>query len=249
VYTVKQLSKMASISPRTLHYYDQIGLLLPQATGENGYRYYGEESLLRLQQILFYKELGLRLEEIGAVLDQPGFDLLQALNAHRRALQERVQRLNTLIQTVDQTMSYLRGEIEMSEKDLYSGFDEEQQKRYAEEAQQRWGDTAATSQRRWEAYSRDEKNNILAEGKEISTNLAAHMDKGPQDADVQYWIDRQFKYFNRYFYDCTLDIFEGLGHMYTEDPRFEANYENIRPGMAAFMEKAMSYYVQVQRGK
>src|SRR5438552_18719729 len=107
--TVKRLSKLAGVSVRTLHFYDEIGLLRPGRVGANGYRYYGQAALLRLQQILFYKELGLSLEEIADVLDQPGFDVAQALVAHRRALTERVGRLRRLIETVDQTTAYLKG--------------------------------------------------------------------------------------------------------------------------------------------
>src|SRR5664279_5068738 len=104
--TVKRLSKLAGVSVRTLHFYDQIGLLRPGRVGANGYRYYNQAALLRLQQILFYKELGLSLDEIAEVLDRPGFDVAAALADHRRALQERVGRLERLIETVDQTIAY-----------------------------------------------------------------------------------------------------------------------------------------------
>src|SRR5512136_1978771 len=103
-YTVKQVAVAAGVSPRTLHFYDQIGLLKPDAYGENGYRYYGEMALLRLQQILFFKELDFGLAEIKATIDRPGFDILEALCAHRETLQERSRRLSCLIETVDKTI-------------------------------------------------------------------------------------------------------------------------------------------------
>jgi DNA-binding transcriptional MerR regulator len=106
-YTVKRLSKLAGVSVRTLHFYDEIGLLRPARVAANGYRYYGDAALLRLQQILFYKELGLSLDEIAEVLDQPEFDVARALEAHRRALQQRLSRLRRLMTTVDQTIAYL----------------------------------------------------------------------------------------------------------------------------------------------
>ena len=133
-YTVKQLAKLAGVTPRTLHYYDEIGLLHPATYGENGYRYYGDDALLRLQQILFFRELDFSLEQIKTIIDRPDFDLLHALESHRRGLQDRVSRLNCLIDTVDNTIKHIRGEIQMSEKDLYSGFDEEKQRQYAAEA-------------------------------------------------------------------------------------------------------------------
>ena len=245
-YTVKLLAKLAGITPRTLHYYDEIGLLRPASHGENGYRYYGDEAVLRLQQILFFRELGFSLDQIKTILDRPDFDLLRALESHRRALLERVDRIHSLIHTVDQTILHIRGEIVMAQKDFYQGFDEEKQKRYAEEAQRRWGDTAASSQRRWENNSRDQKNEILAELHDISEGVATHMDKGPESAEVQYWIERWHKAINTHFYDCSLEIFESLGHMYVEDPAFTETYEKIRPGMAAFMEKAMVHYCTVK---
>jgi DNA-binding transcriptional MerR regulator len=106
VYTVKQLASLAGVSVRTLHYYDEIGLLKPSSVGGNGYRHYGEEAVLKLQQILFYREMELSLDEIKAVTGRPDFDVLSALRSHRQALQGRVERLERLIQTVDHTIDY-----------------------------------------------------------------------------------------------------------------------------------------------
>lgn len=248
-YTVKQLATLAGVTTRTLHYYDEIGLLHPATYGDNGYRYYGEEAVLRLQQILFYRELDFSLEEIKTILDRPDFDLIHALQSHRRALIQRMERLDSLIDTIDKTIRHIKGEIEMSDKDLYSGFDEEKQKAYAEEAERRWGEDAAQSQRRWNAFSRDEKNHILADMQEISSSIAANMDKGPESAEVQHWIERWHRHIDTYFYPCSLEIFEQLGHGYVEDPAFTATYEKIRPGMATFMDQAMTHYCKVQTAK
>ena len=245
-YTVKQLARLAGVTPRTLHYYDEIGLLHPAAYGENGYRYYGEDALLRLQQILFFRELDFSLEQIKAILDRPDFDLLHALEGHKRALLDRVERMTCLINTVDNTIKHIRGEIEMSQKDFYQGFDEEKQKRYAQQARERYGEEAWAKTKDWNAYSRDEKNEILAQMHEISDRIAANMSRGPESSEVQYWIDRWYKHINHYFYTCSLEIFEKLGHVYNEDPEFQATYEAVHPGLAAFMEKAMSHYCKVQ---
>ena len=136
----------------------------------------------------------------------------------------------------------------MSNEDFYSGFDEAKQQQLAEEAQARWGESAAESQARWNRLSRAEKNDFLAQMHEISTKLAAAMDKGPQSPEAQAWIDRWYRFINEECYECSLEIFENLGHMYVDDPRFKETYEKIRPGMADFMEQAMSYYV-AQRKK
>lgn len=247
-YTVKQLATLAGVTIRTLHYYDEIGLLHPASYGENGYRYYDEEAVLRLQQILFYRELDIPLEDIRTILDRPDFDILQALQSHRKALLKRQERINGLIETIDQTVRHLKGEIEMSDKDFYSGFDEEKQKEYAVEAERRWGEQAAQSQKRWNAYTREEKNSILAEMQAISSNIAAHMDESPESPEIQQWIDRWYQHINRFFYPCSLEIFEQLGHGYVDDPEFTATYEKIRPGMAAFMDQAMTHYCKIKAG-
>ncbi|NTU81339.1 MAG: MerR family transcriptional regulator [Chloroflexales bacterium] len=136
-YTVKQLATLAGISVRTLHFYDAIGLLRPAQVGVNGYRSYDEAAVLRLQQILFYKELGLSLDAIRAVLDDPGFELLSALESHRQALQHRLRRLQHLIATVDRTIAHLKGEASMEPKDIFAGFSNEVQAEYAQQAEAR----------------------------------------------------------------------------------------------------------------
>jgi len=241
-YTVKQLASLAGVTNRTLHYYDQIGLLQPGTHGDNGYRYYGDDALLRLQQILFYRELGFSLEQIKGILEDPDFDLLQALEGHRRALLKRIEHTNHLIETVDKTIRHIKGEIHMSKKDFYSGFDEEKQKEYTRRARERWGDEAMKRTKDWNSYTPEQKNDILAEGHEINMGIVANMDKGPESPEVQYWIGRWHQSINKNFYECSLEIFEALGHGYVQDPEFNAFYEKIQPGLAVFMEKAMTHY-------
>lgn len=248
-YTVKQLCSLAGVTPRTLHYYDEIGLLRPASYGDNGYRCYGEDAVLRLQQILFYRELDFSLDQIKTILDHPNFDLLHALEGHRQALQARVRRITSLIHTVDNTILHIRGEINMSKKDFYSGFDEEKQKRYEQQVREQFGDEAMARTKDWNAYTPAEKNDILASLHEIGEATAALMEKGFDSPEVQYWIGRWHQAINTYFYPCSLEIFENLGHMYVENPEFTATYEAIRPGMAAFMEKAMAHYCKVMASR
>ena len=247
--TVSQLARLAGITRRTLYHYDQIGLLHPDEIGKNGYRYYGDESLLRLQQILLYRQMGLGLEQIKTVLDTPEFDRIAALEGHRQGLLARAEQLMKLVDTVEKTILHLRGELEMSDQDLYAGFDEEQQKAYEQEARQRWGDEQVEqSSRRWKGYSRAEKNALMAENQAITLGIADNMEKGFDSPEVQHWIDRWFRQINERFYTCSLEVFEALGHGYVEDARFSETYEKIKPGMAAFMEKAMTHYCKVRKG-
>ena len=135
-YTIKEIANLAGVSKRTLRYYDEIGLLSPADTGENGYRYYDQDSLLQLQQILFFRELDVPLKDIQLFMSRPDFNLLDALEKHRTALQKRAQRLNKLIDTVDQTIAAIKGERIMTAKDYFEGFDESH---YEEETRERWG--------------------------------------------------------------------------------------------------------------
>jgi len=246
-YTVKQLSKLAGVSIRTLHYYDEIGLLKPDAYGENGYRYYGESALLRLQQILFFRELDFSLAEIQAILNRPDFDLLHALQVHRKTLRGRIERLERLVHTVDKTIHHLKGEAQMSNNEYYEGFSEEKQKEYEQYVRQRWGDdTYESSARRWNALSAAEKKAYGARGDALNRALAASMDKGYQDPEVQALIGKYREHLG-FFYDVTLEIYEGLGHGYNQHPDFIAFYDRYAPGLAAFMEQAISYYCQQNR--
>ena len=129
-YTVKQVAKLSGVSVRTLHHYDEIGLLKPDSVGANGYRYYGKDELLRLQQILFHRELGFPLEEIRQVLDAPEFDRLAALRAHRTKLEAETKRYRRLVRTIDETLAALQGATTMDDKAMYRGFPPEKQAEY-----------------------------------------------------------------------------------------------------------------------
>ena len=125
-YTIKPIADLAGVTTRTLRYYDQIGLLIPAEIGENGYRYYDQDSLMRLQQILFFRELDVPLNEIQLILSRPDFNLLHALEEHRLSLQEKASRLSKLIETIDNTLETINGERIMSSEEYFAGFDETQ---------------------------------------------------------------------------------------------------------------------------
>jgi DNA-binding transcriptional MerR regulator len=242
VYTVKQLARLAGVSGRTLHYYDEIGLLKPSSVGENGYRYYDEAAILRLQQILFFRELDFSLSDIQTILDRPEFDVVEALQAHKQALQSKVHRLSGLIQTVDQTILHLKGELPMETEQLFAGFDEETQKRYEQEAYERYDPAVVkASVRRWNGYTAEQKAQIGAEGEAVYQDLQANMDKGPESPEVQQAIARWHQHL-RYFYEPTLEIMLGLAQGYAEDPAFAALYRQMHPDMPQFLRQAIEHY-------
>jgi len=247
LYTVKQLAKLAGISIRTLHYYDQIGLLKPSSVGANGYRHYGEEVLLRLQQILFYRELDLSLSEIKAILDNPEFDVLTALRSHKEALQGRAERLKHLIQTVNNTIDQLKGIENMNAKGLFEGFSEEEQERYALEAEQMYDPEAVrASNRKWKAYPPAEKERILAEGKTIYADLVNAMPKGTASKEVQALIARWHQHM-QYFWSPNDEELLDLADMYNDDPRFRGNFNKMHPNLAGFMREAVKVYVKKRK--
>ena len=244
MFTVKQLSKLAGITPRTLHHYDAIGLLKPSRLGVNGYRYYDENALIRLQQILFYRELDLRLEDIKVIVSRRDFDVMGALQSHKDALQIQVFRLNRLIQTVNKTLEYLKGEKLMSEKDLFYGFSEEEQEKYALEAEQLYDvETVRASNRKWKAYSTAEKERIMAEGRAIYIDLIAAIPRGPAHPEVQALIERWHGNMGN-FWSPTDEQLLALANSYDADPRFKANFNKMDPRLSKFMRDAVKIYVK-----
>lgn len=245
MYTVKQLADLAQISVRTLHYYDEIDLLKPSKVGANNYRYYEDAALLRLQQILFYREIGLELLQIKEILDSPGFDLLEALRSHRTVLQEKSSRLQNLIRTVDSTIMHLAGELDMNKKGLFAGFSEEQQKQYEREARLQWGpDTVNASIKLWNSYTEAQKEAIRQEGGQVYADLAKALTEGiaADSAEVQAILVRWHNHL-RYFYEPTLEILGGLGLAYNSHPDFIANFAALHPDLPAYLQEAITHYV------
>jgi len=243
MFTVKQLSKMAGITPRALHYYDEIGLLKPSQVGANGYRYYGEEALLRLQQILLYRELDLPLEHIKEIVGRRDFDVLSALESHRQKLRQRIAHMERLIATVDDTISHLKGQKTMDTKQFFEGFSDEQQAEYEREAMQMYDpETVKASSRKWKAYSAEEKQRIGEEGNAIYRDMLLAMPKGASSPEAQACVERWRRHIE-YFWTPNDQQLLGLVNGYNDDPRFEANFDKIHPDLAAFMRSAVIFYV------
>jgi DNA-binding transcriptional MerR regulator len=245
-FTVKQLADLAGVSRRTLHHYDEIGLLKPALQGANRYRYYDDDNALRLQQILFYRELGLSLAEIQKILEQPDFDVLQALQAHKIELQKRAVRLNRLIATVDKTILHVKGEEKMSNQEIFNGFSEEQQEEYAQQARERWDPKLVDqSMKLWKSYSPEKKQQVLDEGQAVYVDILDLMEKGqdPDSPDVQACLGRWHQHM-RYFYEPSWAILRGLGQGYAQDPQFRATFEKMHPDLPDYLNAAIQIYTE-----
>lgn len=242
-YTIGELAKLAGVTVRTLHHYDQMGLLTPSGRTEAGYRLYGRADLLRLQQILFFRELGMRLAEIRAILQSPDFDPVAALRQHRRMLEKRMEQIARLLATVDKTLQSVAEEnVELTDEELYEGFTPEQRERYAREVRERYDPAlVAESQRRIRAMSREQWNALKQEGHEVTVALAALADRAPDDPDVQALIARHHAWIER-FYPCSAEVYRGLAQGYAEHPDFRAFYDRYRPGLADFLHAAMTHF-------
>jgi DNA-binding transcriptional MerR regulator len=241
-YSIKKIASLAGVTTRTLRYYDEIGLMKPAKIGENGYRFYDRENLLHLQQILFFRELDVPLDEIQLIMSQPDFNLLEALEKHRGALSHQALRLKQLLNTLDNTISIIKGETEMKEKDLFDGFDEI---KYEEEARQRWGHTSQykESQKKWANYSKEQKQAIKNEGSHFAERIVTiNQDTKADDPDVQAAVSEYYSFINKYFYSCDIEFMRNLSEMWVQDPRFASNYESIREGGAAFAREAVHIF-------
>ncbi len=247
-YRVKDVADIAGVSVRTLHHYDNVGLLKPATASRAGYRQYSATDLIRLQEILFFRELGFTLGEIKEILDHPSYDRRGALLTHKKVLREKNVRIVRLIRAVDKTLDSMEGGSAMSNEEMFGAFDEATIEKYKKEARERWGGTEAykESERRTAKYTEADWEKINGDSDAIHRRLAEIMEAGkaPSDSEAQEQVGQWFDHINKYFYTCTRELFKGLGDMYVSDPRFTKIYENIKPGLAEFMKQAMTIYAE-----
>lgn len=248
-YTVKQMADLSGVSVRTLHHYDSIGLLKPAAVGDNTYRYYGREELLRLQQVLFHRTLGFSLAAIADVLDDPEFDSASALRAHRAALQADADKTQGLIKTIDRTLAALEDQTPLQNADLYEGFSPNQQSTYEQWLIAEYGgnmeDRIAESTKAYNAMSEDEKNKVMAELAAVEQGLAEGLrQKEPPDSSALDLLLDRHRAWVAFMWDrpCPPDAYAGLADLYLSHPDFEQRYEQIEPGFTAYLTDAMKAY-------
>jgi MerR family transcriptional regulator, thiopeptide resistance regulator len=242
-YSVGQVARYAGISVRTLHHYDEIGLLNPGGRTRTGYRRYAERDLERLQQVLYYRELGFPLEEIATILDDPGTDAAAHLRRQHALLTRRIDRLREMVASVERAMEAEKMGISLTPEERFEVFGDNDPAQYADEAEERWGDTDAyrQSQQRSRSYRKEDWLAIKAESASITDRLAAAMAAGePADGPVATGLAEEHRrHIDRWFYDLGYPMHRGLAEMYLADPRFTANYENVAAGLARYLHDAI----------
>lgn len=242
-YTIGQVTRLAGVSVRMLHHYDELGLLVPSARSESGYRLYSAADLKRLQQILVYRELEFGLGEIGAMLDAPECDVEEHLRRQHGLLRQRRSRIEVLLQAIEQEMEARTMGISLTPEEQLEVFGTDKLPEYEQEAAQRWGETPAwrESQRRTAAYRKEDWVEIKREADAALADFAAAMTAGQPAAGpaAMDLAEAHRRHISRWFYECGLGLHVRLAEMYLSDPRFRAGYERAAPGLAEYVHDAI----------
>ena len=247
-YTINQLAKLAGVSTRTLRYYDQCGLLPPKTVRSNGYRIYGETEVNRLQQILFYRELGVELSEIGRILAEKDFDGLSALQNHLTALREKRARLDRLIGNVQTSISAMKGEAEMTDEEKFEGFKEklisDNEQEYGGEIREKYGDEAVgRSNAKLKNMTKEQYDELEALTQELNNTLKAAFEQGDPGGELAQKACALHKRWLCFYWDhYSKEAHRGVAQMYVDDPRFTAYYDAIVPGCAVFLRDAVRIF-------
>ncbi|MFF2448507.1 MerR family transcriptional regulator [Neobacillus sp. NPDC058068] len=247
-YTVQKLGSLAGVSTRTLRYYDEIGILKPARINSSGYRIYGQKEVDRLQQILFYRELGVSLDSIKEIVTAPSFDGAAALREHREKLLEKKEHLELLIANVDKTIALTEGRMEMSNKEKFEGFKkkmiDDNEKKYGKEIRQKYGnETVDKSNAKLQSMTQSQHNEVTALAEQITVTLAEAFKTGdPAGELAQKAAELHKQWLCYYWKEYSKEAHAGLGQMYVDDERFTAYYDKEQPGTAAFFREAINIY-------
>lgn len=242
-HTVSDVARLAGVSVRTLHHYDEIGLLRPSARSGAGYRLYDDRDLQRLQEVLLFRELEIPLEDIAVLLAGGAFDRRAALELQRELLAEKARRTGRLIASVERAINAERTGVRMTNEEMFEVFGDFDPGEYEEEVKERWGETDAyrESARRTARYTKADWERFKAESDEIGAAAVALMDEGaaPEDPRAMDLAERARLQIDRWFYPCSHEMHGNLAEMYIADPRFTATYEKMRAGMAQWWHDAI----------
>jgi DNA-binding transcriptional MerR regulator len=250
---VQKLSQIAGVSTRTLRYYDEIGILKPARISSSGYRIYDQREIDMLQQILFYRELGVSLESIKTIITLPSFDEVKALKEHREKLLEKREQLGLLIENVDKTIAARERGVKMSDKEKFEGFKkkllEDNEKKYGKEVRGKYGDEAVNkSNHKIMNMTQEEYDEVTKLEKEFIETLHTAFKSGdPAGELAQKAADMHRKWLSFYWDSYSKEAHAGIAHMYVDDERFRAYYDKRQPGVAEFLRDAVLIYTGMKK--
>jgi len=249
-YTVAKLAKISGVSVRTLHWYDEIGLLKPAYHRVNGYRIYEEEQVLILQQILFFRELGFSLKQIQRLLGRSDFDKMVALGSHRQKLEKNIEKTKQLIQTIDETIKHLKGVKKMKEKDLFAGFSKEKQAEYEKEIIERFGDQGKAAieegKQNAKSWTKTDEENFRKEGLAIAKDLASLLEKKCEvnSQEVQSVIHRHYLMLKK-CWTPTKETYVQHGQ-FIVDSKLREFYEHFHPELPEYIAQGIQVFAETQ---
>lgn len=247
-YSINKLAKMAGVSTRTLRYYDEIKLLRPARISSNGYRVYGKKEVDLLQQILFYRELGVPLDEIKNIVESEDYDAIGALQYHLSALKTKKEQIEMLIRNVEKTIAAAKGEVIMCDKEKFEGFKKDMisknEKLYGEEIREKYGDDVVdASNARIMGLTAEEYEKVQEISRQINESLKKAFEQGDPSSELAQHVCALHKEWLSYYWDqYSKEAHIGLAQIYVEDPRFRQYYDDIGVGCAEFLSDAIKIY-------
>ncbi|MBP3041183.1 MerR family transcriptional regulator [Bacillaceae bacterium Marseille-Q3522] len=252
-YTVQKLGRLAGVSTRTLRYYDEIGILKPARINSSGYRIYGKKEVDRLQQILFYRELGVSLDKIKGIVTAPSFDVISALKSHREKLLAKREQIDRLIANVDKTIALTEGRVTMTDKEKFAGFKQklidENEKKYGKEIREKYGDEAVDkSNAKLKGMTEEQYNEAEQLSLDVLTTLEKAYETGDPSGELaQKAADLHRRWLCHYWDHYSKEAHAGLAQMYVDDERFTAYYDKKQPGTAKFLRDAVFIYTGMKK--
>jgi MerR family transcriptional regulator, thiopeptide resistance regulator len=241
-YSVGRVADLSGVTIRTLHHYDEIGLLSPGARSDAGYRVYEDSDLERLQRILFYRELGFTLKEISTIIDDPNTDSMGHLRRQRGLLVARIAQFNAMVDAIDYEMEAKTMDIKLTPEERFEAFGDFRPEDHTEEAERRWGETDSykESNRRVSKYTKEDWLQLKAEAEEVQNRLTVAFEAGlaPDSEEAMAAAEAHRQHISRWFYECGHEMHRGLTEMYVSDERFRSHYDKQAPGLALYIKEA-----------
>lgn len=252
-YTIQKIGRLAGVSTRTLRYYDEIGILKPARINSSGYRIYGEKEVNILQQILFYRELGVSLDVIKEILNAPSFDEMKALKEHHEKLLDKRKQLDLLVANVEKTIAQAEGRATMTDKEKFEGFKQnlidENEEKYGEEIRAKYGEEEVNrSNAKLKNMTKEQHKEVEKLTVEVLDTLKeAYKTGDPSSELAQKTAELHHKWLAYYWNSYSKEAHAGLAQMYVDDERFTAYYDKVQPGGAEFLRDAIFVYTGMKK--